>query len=82
MFLSSLIQNNQKLIEYAFKASRDGDILPDTYILDLDTIVSNGKHIKEEADKYNIDLYFMLKQIGRNPIVAKKLLCIGQQKRY
>lgn len=77
MFLSSLIQNNQKLIEYAFKASRDGDILPDTYILDLDTIVSNGKHIKEEADKYNIDLYFMLKQIGRNPIVAKKLMDIG-----
>ena len=77
MFLSSLIQNNQKLIEYAFKASRDGDILPDTYILDLDTIVSNGKRIKEEADKYNIDLYFMLKQIGRNPIVAKKLMDIG-----
>ena len=77
MFLSSLIKNNPSLIDCSFKLAKDGEILPDTYVLDLDTIVSNGKCIKEEADKYNIDLYFMLKQIGRNPIVAKHLMDIG-----
>lgn len=77
MFLSSLIKNNPALIDCSFKLAKDGEILPDTYVLDLDTIVSNGKSIKEEADKYNIDLYFMLKQIGRNPVVAKHLMNIG-----
>ena len=77
MFLSSLIKNNLALIDYSFKLARDGDILPDTYVLDLDNIISNGKCIKQEADKYNIDLYFMLKQIGRNPLVGKALMDIG-----
>ncbi len=77
MFLSSLKENNKELIEYSFKLAKDGDILPDTYVLDLDTIIQNGKYIKEEANKYNIDLYFMLKQIGRNPLIGKALLDIG-----
>ncbi len=77
MFLSSLIKNNPSLIDYSFKLAKDGDILPDTYVLDLDTIVSNARCIKKEADEYNIDLYFMLKQIGRNPLVAKSLMDIG-----
>ena len=33
--------------------------------------------MKEEADKYNLDLYFMLKQIGRNPVVAQALQDLG-----
>lgn len=35
------------------------------------------KEIKKEADKYNIKLFFMLKQIGRNPLIAKELMNIG-----
>lgn len=77
MFLKTLEENNSALIDYAFKASRNGDILPDTYILDLDMIINNAKNIKEEADKYGIELYFMLKQIGRNPLIGKELMNIG-----
>lgn len=77
MFLERLIQNNYPLYEYAFKAHRSGEILPDTYLLDLDTIISNGKKMVEEASKYDLELYFMLKQIGRNPMVAKELIKIG-----
>lgn len=77
MFLNKLIENNPKLFDYAFKAHQDGLILPDTYILDLDTIISNGKKLVEEANKYDIKLYFMLKQIGRNPLIAKELMKIG-----
>ena len=77
MFLDRLIKNNYSLFDYAFKAHQSGVILPDTYILDLDTIISNGKKMVEEASKYNIELFFMLKQIGRNPLVAKELMKIG-----
>lgn len=77
MFLNRLIQNNQGLIKCAFDLHKEGLILPDTYILDLDQIIKNAKVIKEEADKYNIDLYFMLKQIGRNPYIAKALIDVG-----
>ena len=77
MFLSRLKENNTALLEYAFEAAKKGEILPDTYILDLDTIIQNAKIMKEEADKYNLDLYFMLKQIGRNPVVARALQDLG-----
>lgn len=77
MFLDKLLERNEALASYAFKGIETGEILPDTYILDLDRIVQNGKSMVAEAQKYNIELYFMLKQIGRNPLVGKALMDIG-----
>ena len=77
MFLEKLIDNNPKLVEASFKLFYENEILPDTYVLDLDSIIENASLIKQEANKYRIDLYFMLKQIGRNPLVAKQLMEIG-----
>lgn len=77
MFLEKVIEKNPELIRCAFAYHQDGTILPDTYILDLDSIVHNAEKMKEEADKYGIELYFMLKQIGRNPLVAEKLIETG-----
>lgn len=77
MFLEKLIDNNPKLVEASFKLFYENEILPDTYVLDLDSIIENASLIKQEANKYRIDLYFMLKQLGRNPLVAKQLMEIG-----
>ena len=77
MFLEKTIKRNPKLVECAFDLHKRGMILPDTYILDLDAIIENAKAMKKEADQYGIDLYFMLKQIGRNPLIAAKLMEIG-----
>ena len=77
MFLEKLQENNKRLVEYAFDAHQKGLVLPDTYILDLDMIAANGKAMVLEAKQYGIKLFFMLKQIGRNPIVAKKLMEVG-----
>ncbi len=77
MFLNKVIEENPKLVRCAFDLHGKGMILPDTYILDLDRIIENARAIKEEADKHGIDLYFMLKQIGRNPLVAKELMDLG-----
>ena len=77
MFLEKVLERNPELIRCAFDLHRDGKILPDTYVLDLDRITENARKMKEEADRYGIELYFMLKQIGRNPLVAQKLMEVG-----
>ncbi len=77
MFLNKCLANNRPLIEYAFKAHQKGLILPDTYLLDLDTIKANASAMLKEADDSGVLLYFMLKQIGRNPKVGKMLMDLG-----
>ncbi|KLE14658.1 YhfX family PLP-dependent enzyme [Clostridium sp. C8] len=77
MFLEKTINRNRKLVQAAFKLHKEGLIMPDTYLIDLDTLIENAKKIKEEADKYGIKLYFMSKQIGRNPLVCKEFMKLG-----
>ncbi len=79
MFLTKLKENNPALLDYGFYAHQNGLILPDTYLLDLDTITDNAQKILEEAKKNQVHLFFMLKQNGRNPIVAKRLMEIGYE---
>ena len=63
MFLNQCLQNNSKLIEFAFHAHQQGLILPDTYLLDLDTITENGKRMLNVARQNEVKLFFMLKQL-------------------
>ena len=77
MFLERLLKTNEPLVSAAFDMQQHGVILPDTYILDLDAITCNAEVMKKEADSYGIKLYFMLKQLGRNPLVAKRIQEIG-----
>lgn len=79
MFLDKTVERNPKLIEAAFKLHQQGIIEPDTYVIDMDTLSLNAESIKEQGDKYGIKLYFMTKQLGRNPYVAKKLMDIGYE---
>lgn len=77
MFLDRLLKTNRPLAELALAWQQDGVILPDTYVLDLDTITENAEAMKTEADRYKIKLYFMLKQLGRNPIIGQRLAELG-----
>ena len=74
MFLEKTVEKNKELINVAFELHEKGAIEPDTYVIDLDRTIENARRIKEEADKYNVKLYFMSKQIGRNPLVCKELI--------
>ena len=38
MFLSSTLRRNRELIEASFQLHQQGLILPDTYVVDLDTL--------------------------------------------
>ncbi|CAM3168582.1 alanine racemase [Streptobacillus ratti] len=77
MFLNRLLKDNKKFVDAALNEYKKGEILPDTYFIDVDTLLENAQKILNEAKKYNIKLYYMLKQIGRNPYIAKKLEEIG-----
>lgn len=77
MFLSNLREKNPIFFEYALKCHKEGKITPNTYMLDLDTIEYNASLMLKEASCHNINLFFMTKQLGRNPLVCKKLVEIG-----
>ena len=77
MFVEQTIKRNRALIDAAFRLHGTGQILPDSYVVDVDAFCSNGQKILEEARKHHIKLYFMLKQLGRNPYLADKLVRMG-----
>lgn len=77
MFMKQTMQKNKKLIDAAFYLHNSGEIQPDSYLIDVDTLFQNAAVIASEAKKKNIKLYFMLKQIGRNPYIAKELMKLG-----
>lgn len=73
------MERNQPLAKLAINWQQEGVILPDTYLVDLDTITENALQIKQEADRYGIRNFFMLKQLGRNPLIAQTLTELGYE---
>ncbi|KMT61139.1 amino acid racemase [Listeria fleischmannii 1991] len=77
MFIEKLKKHNPALIHTAVKWHQSGKLLPDTYVIDLDMVIQNATFMIEEAKKRKIELFFMTKQIGRNPLIAQKLMELG-----
>ncbi|KAF0370160.1 YhfX family PLP-dependent enzyme [Pediococcus acidilactici] len=77
MFLKQLKKWNPELIEFALELHKSGQILPDTYVIDLDMVRKNTMAMVAEAKKNNVELLYMTKQIGRNPVVAKEIVSAG-----
>lgn len=75
--MQKMKKRNPNLIDTAIQLHQSGEIQPDTYILDVDAILKNARLILKEADRQGVELYFMLKQIGRNPDLAKLLIEAG-----
>ncbi|MCI9147888.1 MAG: YhfX family PLP-dependent enzyme [Hungatella sp.] len=79
MFLHQTIKRNKKLIDTAFSLHQRGDILPDSYVIDVDMFLENAGKILKKARGSGITLYFMLKQVGRNPYLARELVNMGYE---
>lgn len=77
MFLHATMKHNRKLIEAAVELHQQGLISPNTYVIDVDTVRKNAEALAGKAKKQNIELLFMTKQIGRNPIVSKAIVEAG-----
>lgn len=79
MFTKQLIEENPKLLHYGMKLFHEGMVEPDSYLIDLDTLLENAKKIITKAKVLDIKLYAMTKQFGRNPYIAKKLIELGYE---
>jgi len=77
MFLEATLRNNPELIETAAVFLEKGFIEPNTYCIDLDAVKSNAELVAKTAQKYGMHLYFMTKQLGRNPVIAKAIMQAG-----
>lgn len=77
MFVSRLQQDNPKFIDAIVKLQQAGKLLPDSYVMDMEQFRANAKAIADSANEKGIKLYFMLKQIGRNPVLAQELMKLG-----
>ena len=77
MFLQKTLQRNLPLVETAFFLHKKEIIPPDTYLIDFDTLRRNAALIRKTGGEENVRLYFMLKQVGRNPDIARELMHQG-----
>lgn len=77
MFINKLNREAPRLIEAVCRLHQDGKLLPDSYVIDLDQFRRNAAAIKARADSHGIRLWFMLKQLGRNPVLARELAALG-----
>ncbi|WP_112416021.1 alanine racemase, partial [Streptomyces griseus] len=67
MFLDTVLTRNPELVDAAAALHRRGEIPPDTYVMDLDAVEANAALLAAEAERLGIGLWFVVKQIGRNP---------------
>ena len=74
MFVERLQKDNPKFIEAIVRLQQAGKLLPDSYAVDMEQYRLNAKAIVDAANARGIKLYFMLKQLGRNPVLAKELV--------
>lgn len=75
--LAQVMTRNPQLIEAAIELHQSGAIPAATYLLDLDAIAHNTAAMAAEAAKWNLRVYLMTKQNGRNPFLAKVGLAQG-----
>lgn len=79
MFIEKLQKDNANLIDAACRLHQEGKLLPDSYVVDLEQFRKNASFMKKAADDKGIRLFFMLKQLGRNPVLAKELVEMGYE---
>lgn len=77
MFLNKVLEKNRALVKTAVNFHQQGLIEPDTYVVDYDQLLKNAQMILAKAQTKDIKLYFMLKQLGRNPKIAQALVDLG-----
>ena len=77
MFVKQILESNPELVQTAFELHKNHQLLPDSYVIDVDTFCTNASAILSEAERHSFQLYFMLKQAGRNPYLAERLVEMG-----
>ncbi len=66
MFLDIIRRRNPALIEQAIALHQAGKLPANAYVIDLDAVTANARHIADEAARLGLKTYAMTKQMGRN----------------
>lgn len=77
MFIDVLKRRNPELIRHSVDLHAQGLLEPDTFVIDMDVLRANAKMILDKSQELSIDLFFMMKQLGRNPLIATELVDMG-----
>lgn len=77
MFLRSLERSNPAFLRAVTELHQSGHIPANSYVVDLDAVAENARHIIGEAREYQLTVFPMTKQYGRNPIVNEALARAG-----
>lgn len=80
MFVNTILNRNPGLVDWALYAHQNGQLLPNTYVIDLDTVAQNAQTMAKTASTCGLNLYMMTKQIARNPIVCQTVYQCGIRK--
>jgi len=80
MYLNNIMRNNPQLLETIFDNHQKGLIPPNTWVIDLDTIVKNARILSNKAKELGLRTYLMSKQHNRNPYINKLALANGLEK--
>jgi predicted amino acid racemase len=70
-------RRNPDLINAAVQLHRSGRIPSNSYVIDLDTVVTNSARVAATGAETGIQLFQMTKQFGRNPVVAEAVAAAG-----
>lgn len=74
MFLDLIRRRNPALLEAAVGFHQAGELAPNTFVLDLDTIERNAAALAAESRRLGLTAFAMTKQIGRNPDAAAAIV--------
>lgn len=74
MFLDVLRRRNPAFIEAAIRLHQEGRIPANAYVLDLDAVEENARHFRAAADRHNLKVFAMTKQVGRNSGFCKAVM--------
>jgi predicted amino acid racemase len=73
MFLDLIRRRNPTLIEQAIALHQAGQLPANTYVIDLDAVERNARHISRIAQRLGLKVFAMTKQIGRNNACCKAI---------
>lgn len=73
MFLPVTEARNRPLIDAAFALHDAGVLPPDTYVIDRDAVGANALALAEAGREHGVELWFVVKQIGRNPMLTETI---------
>lgn len=80
MFLESLMRRNPRFLETVRNSHQEGALPTNTVVIDTDAVAHNARLIAHEAAKYDVKVFAMTKQLGRNPDVSRVLTTSGIDK--